>query len=413
MMDVVVARCAGLDVHRDTVVATVRIAGKGRARARVETRTFSTMGADLLALGDWLQACGVTLVGMESTGVYWKAPYYLLEDRFECWLLNPQHMRNVPGRKTDVADSVWIAELLAHGLVRPSAVPPRPIRDLRDLTRYRRRLVEGRTREVQRLDKLMQDAGIKLTSVSSRLLTKSGLAMIEAMLAGETDPQVLAELAQGRLRAKLPELRQALAGRFRIEHHGLLARRMLTHIRFLEDAITDLDAQIDRLIVPFTPMLELVMTIPGVDRTVGICLIAEIGVDMTIFPTAGHLASWAGICPGNHASGGRRRSGRTRRGPVWLRTALTEAAHAAARAKGTYLAAHHAQIRGRRGIPKAVGATRHDILIAYWHILAVGKPYQDLGPDWNRTPQALDAQARRLVAQLEALGKKVTIDNAA
>jgi transposase len=412
-MDVVAARCAGLDVHRDTVVATVRIAGKGRARARVETRTFSTMGADLLALGDWLQACRVTLVGMESTGVYWKAPYYLLEDRFECWLLNPQHMRNVPGRKTDVADSVWIAELLAHGLVRPSAVPPRPIRDLRDLTRYRRRLVEARTREVQRLDKLMQDAGIKLTSVSSRLLTKSGLAMIESMLAGQTDPDALAELAMGRLRAKIPELRQALAGRFRVGHHGLLARRMLAHIRFLEDAITDLDAQIDRLIDPFAPMLELVMTIPGVDRIVGICLIAEIGVDMTIFPTAGHLASWAGICPGNHASGGRRRSGRTRRGPVWLRTALTEAAHAAARTKGTYLAAHHAQVRGRRGIPKAIGATRHDILIAYWHILAVGTTYQDLGPDWNRTPKALDAQARRLVAQLEALGKKVTIDDAA
>jgi transposase len=412
-MDVVAARCAGLDVHRDTVVATVRIAGKGRARARVQTRTFSTMGADLLALGDWLQGCGVTLVGMESTGVYWKAPYYLLEDRFECWLLNPQHMRNVPGRKTDVADSVWIAELLAHGLVRPSAVPPRPIRDLRDLTRYRRRLVEARTREVQRLDKLMQDAGIKLTSVSSRLLTKSGLAMIEAMLAGQTDPQVLAELAMGRLRAKIPELRQALAGRFRVEHHGLLARRMLTHIRFLEDAITDLDAQIDRLIIPFAPMLELVMTIPGVDRVVGVCLIAEIGVDMTIFPSAGHLASWAGICPGNHASGGRRRSGRTRRGPVWLRTALTEAAHAAARARGTYLAAHHAQVRGRRGIPKAIGATRHDILIAYWHILAVGARYQDLGPDWNRTPKALDAQARRLVAQLEALGKTVTLHDAA
>lgn len=412
-MDVVAARCAGLDVHRDTVVATVRIAGKGRRRARVQTRTFSTMGADLLALADWLQECGVRLVGMESTGVYWKAPYYLLEDRVECWLLNPQHMRNVPGRKTDVADSVWIAELLAHGLVRPSAVPPRPIRDLRDLTRYRRRLVEARTREVQRLDKLMQDAGIKLTSVSSRLLTKSGLAMIEAMLAGQTDPDVLAELAMGRLRAKIPQLRQALAGRFRVEHHGLLARRMLTHIRFLEAAITDLDAQIDRLITPFAPMLKLVMTIPGVDRIVGICLIAEIGVDMTIFPTAGHLASWAGICPGNHASGGRRRSGRTRRGPVWLRTALTEAANAAARAKGTYLAAHHAQVRGRRGRPKAIGATRHDILIAYWHILAVGTTYQDLGPDWNRTPQAVDAQARRLVTQLEALGKTVTIHDAA
>jgi transposase len=413
IMDVVVARCAGLDVHRDTVVATVRVAGKGRARARVETRTFSTMGAGLLALGDWLEACGVRLVGMESTGVYWKAPYYLLEDRFECWLLNPQHMRNVPGRKTDVADSVWIAELLAHGLVRPSAVPPRPIRDLRDLTRYRRRLVEARTREVQRLDKLMQDAGIKLTSVSSRLLTKSGLAMIEAMLAGESDPLVLAELAQGRLRSKIPELRQALAGRFRVGHHGLLARRMLAHIRFLEAGIADLDTQIDRLIIPFEPMLELVMTIPGVDRVVGICLIAEIGVDMTIFPTAGHLASWAGICPGNNASGGRRRNGRTRRGPMWLRTALTEAAHAAARAKGTYLAAHHAQVRGRRGTPKAIGATRHDILTVYWHILAVGTPYHDLGPDWNRTPKALDAQARRLVAQLEALGKKVTIADAA
>lgn len=413
-MDVVVARCAGLDVHRDTVVATVRIVGKGRAGTRRETRTFSTMGADLLALGDWLIAQKVTLVGMESTGVYWKAPYYLLEDRIEaCWLLNPQHMRNVPGRKTDVGDSVWIADLLAHGLVRPSAVPPRPIRDLRDLTRYRRRLVEARTREVQRLDKLLQDAGIKLTSVSSRVLTKSGLAMIESMLAGETDPDVLAELAMGRLRSKIPELRQALAGRFRVAHHGLLARRMLDHIRFLEGAIADLDTQIDRLITPFEPMLELVMTIPGVARIVGICLIAEIGVDMTIFPTAGHLASWAGICPGNNSSGGRRRGGRTRRGPVWLRTALTEAAHAAARTKGTYLSAHHAQIRGRRGTPKAVGATRHDIVNAYWHILATGAPYRDLGPDWNRSPQAVEAQTRRLLAQLKALGKEVTITNAA
>lgn len=413
-MDVVVARCAGLDVHRDTVVATVRIAGRGRARTRRETRTFSTMGADLLDLGDWLTAQKVTLVGMESTGVYWKAPYYLLEDQIErCWLLNPQHMRNVPGRKTDVGDSVWIADLLAHGLVRPSAVPTRPIRDLRDLTRYRRRLVEARTREVQRLDKVMQDAGIKLTSVASRLLSKSGLAMIEAMAAGVSDPDELAELAQGRLRAKIPELRLALAGRFRVGHHGLLARRILAHVRFLEASIDDLDTQIDRLIAPFAPMLELAMTIPGVARTVGICLIAEVGVDMTIFPSAGHLASWAGICPGNNASGGRQRSSRTRRGPVWLRTALTEAAHAAARTKGTYLAAHHAQIRGRRGTAKAVGATRHDILCAYWHILATGVPYQDLGPDWTRSPQSVDAHARRLVAQLEALGKKVTLHNAA
>lgn len=415
IMDVVVQRCAGLDVHRDTVVGTVRIAGNGRRETRRVTRTFSTMGADLLALGDWLVASKVTLVGMESTGVYWKAPFYLLEDRVrECWLLNPQHMRNVPGRKTDVADSVWIADLLAHGLVRPSAVPPRPIRDLRDLTRYRRRLVEQRTREIQRLDKVLQDAGIKLTSVSSRLLSKSGLAMIEAMLAGQSDPEVLAELALGRLRSKIPELRQALAGQFRVAHHGMLARRMLGHIRFLEAGIADLDTQIERLIAPFAPMLELVMTIPGVARTVGICLIAEAGVDMTIFPTAGHLASWAGICPGNNSSGGRRRSGRTRRGPVWLRTALTEAAHAASRTKGTYVAAHHAQIRGRRGTPKAVGATRHHILCAYWHILATGAPYEDLGPGWNRSPQSVAAHARRLVAQLEAVtGKKVIISDAA
>jgi transposase len=411
VMDVVVARCAGLDVHRDTVVATVRIAGRGRARTRRETRTFSMMGADLLDLGDWLTAQKVTLVGMESTGVYWKAPYYLLEDQIErCWLLNPQHMRNVPGRKTDVGDSVWIADLLAHGLVRPSAVPTRPIRDLRDLTRYRRRLVEARTREVQRLDKVMQDAGIKLTSVASTILGKTGRAILAALLAGEEDPIVLAELAKGRLRPKIPALREALTHRFRLEHHGALIAQMLAHIDFLEASIAETDQRVEVLLRPVADLVELVTTIPGVGRRVAEVLAAEVGLDMTVFPTAGHLASWAGICPGNNSSGGKRRPGRTRHGSMWLRIALTEAAQVAARGKGTYLAAHHAQIRGRRGTQKAIGATRHDILLAYYYIVRDQVAYHDLGADWNNRRRSIEQQTRRLVRQLERLGLTVTIE---
>src|SRR6185437_3394822 len=349
---------------------------------------------------DWLTAQGVTLVGMESTGIYWRPVYYVLEDIFPVWVINAEHLRNVPGRKTDVADSMWIAQLIEHGLVSPSFVPPRNVRLLRDVTRHGRRLTEERTRTIQRLEKVLQDAGIKLTSVASTILGKTGRAILAA---------VLAELAKGRLRPKIPALREALTHRFRHEHHGALIAQMLAHIDFLESAILETHQRTEVLLRPVADIVELVMTIPGVGRRVAEVLIAEVGLDMTVFPTAGHLASWAGICPGNNSSGGKRRPGRTRHGSMWLRIALTEAAQVAARGKGTYLAAHHAQIRGRRGTQKAIGATRHDILIAYYHIVRDHAPYQDLGPDWNNRHRSTEQQTRRLVRQLERLGVTVTI----
>lgn len=408
-MDVLIERCAGLDVHRDTVVATVRRPGPGGVR-RSQTRTFTTMIGQLVELSQWLASERVTLVGMESTGVYWKPVYAVLEERFAVWVINAEHLRNVPGRKTDVGDSVWIASLLEHGLVSPSFVPPRPIRLLRDLTRHGRRLTEERTRTIQRLEKVLQDAGIKLTSVASTILSKTGRGILDALLAGERDPAVLAELAKGRLRLKIPALRAALAHRFRLEHHGLLVAQMLAQVDFLDALIAETYQRVEVLLRPVQDVLELVMTIPGVKRRVAEVLVAEVGLDMSVFPTAGHLASWAGICPGNNASGGKRRSGRTRHGSMWLRIALTEAAHAAARTKGTYLAAHHAQIRGRRGTQKAIGATRHDILIAYFHIVHDRVPYQDLGPDWTDRRRTTEQQTRRLVRQLERLGMNVTIN---
>jgi transposase len=404
---------AGLDVHRDTVVATVRRPGRGGGRVQ-RTMTFQTTTAGLVLLGDWLVAEQVALAGMESTGVYWKPVFFLLEDRIATvWLLNAEHLRNVPGRKTDVADSAWIAQLLEHGLVAPSFVPPAPIRELRDLTRHRRTLIEERTRVIQRLDKVLQDAGIKLSSVASTLLTKSGRAILDALLSGMTDPVELADLAKGRLRAKIPELREALAGRFQVAHHGLLVAQMLAHVDFLDQAVTDLDAAIDATVADYEPVLARLVTMPGVARKTAVSLVAEIGVDMTVFPTAAHLASWAGICPGNNASGGKRRSGRTRHGSTWLRTTLTEAAQAAARTKGTYLAAHHAAVRGRRGRFKAIGATRHDLLVAYWHIVADQVDYAELGEDWATRRHSPDHQIRRLVRQLEHLGQHVTITDAA
>lgn len=408
-METVVERCAGLDVHRDTVTATARVPD-GAGGRRQETRTYRTTTRELFALGDWLEELGVTLVGMEATGVYWKPVFYALEERVECWLLNARHLRNVPGRKTDVADSVWICQLVEHGLVRPAFVPPPPIRELRDLTRYRKAQIEERTRAVQRLEKVLQDAGVKLTSVASSVLTKSGRDMLEALCAGEADPEVLAELARGRMRAKIPQLQEALEGRFRTEHHGLMVAEVLAHVDFLEESIERLDTRIEEVMAPFAEVRERVMTIPGVKRRVADALIAECGADMTRFPTAAHLASWAGICPGNDESAGKRRSGKTRKGSKWLRSALTEAAHAAARTKGTYLAAHHWQIRGRRGKHKAIGATRHDILVAYWHIVHDATSYQDLGPDWLASRNSPEHRSRRLVRQLESLGYKVTLE---
>lgn len=414
-MEDVVEYCAGLDVHRDTVVATVRYP-EGNRRSST-TKTFGTDTAELIALGDWLVERKVTRVGLESTGVYWKPVFYLLEDRIpQVWLLNAQHLKNVPGRKSDVADSAWIAQLVEYGLVRPSFVPPPHIRQLRDFTRHRRVLSEERTRMVQRLEKVLQDAGIKLTSVASTVLSKSGRAMLEAMLAGQTDPVVLAEMAKGRMRSKIPQLVDALRGNFRIDHHGVLVAQILDQIDFLDRQLADIDEHIAALVTDLEPVIERVQTIPGVARKCAIGMIAEIGVDMTVFPTAAHLASWAGICPGNNASGGKARSGHTRRGPIALKTVLTEAAQAAGRTKNTYLGARYHAIRGRRGTFKAVGAIRHDILIAYWHIVSadandadVSAGYRELGPDWITRRHSREYQIAKLAKQIEKLGATVTV----
>jgi transposase len=411
-MDLIVERCAGLDVHRDSVVATVRVPGKGKSRRRraQQTRTFGTTIAQLERLADWLQAFAVTLVGMEATGVYWKPVFSVLERRFECWLINAEHLHNVPGRKSDVIDSRWLCELLELGLVRPSFVPPPPIRRLRDLTRLRSSQAEERTRAIQRLEKVLQDAGIKLSSVASGTYSASARAILEALLAGVSDPAALAELAKGRLRAKIPELSEALANRFELAHHGVLVAGLLAHIDALDQAIASLDARVaaatDRALI------ELLTTIPGVQRRTAEVIIAETGGDMSAFPGAKHLASWAGICPGNDESAGKRRSGRTRKGSKWLRAALTEAAKAASRTRNTYLAAHYQRLRARRGHNKATTAVAHSMLVAAWHILTTGQLYTDPGPDYftRRDPART---TRRLVAQLERLAYNANLQQTA
>ena len=405
-------RCAALDVHKKMVTACARIV-KETGELEELTVEFATMAADLLALRDWLKELGATHVAMEATGVYWKPVYYLLEDDFECWLLNAGHMKNVPGRKTDVKDAEWICQLVEHGLVRPSFVPPKEIRHLRDLTRYRKRQIEERTREVQRLEKVLQDAGIKLSSVATRVLGASGREMLDALVEGTTDPEVLADLAKGRLRKKIPALKEALEGHFS-NHHAFMVGRILAHVDYLEESIADLSSQIERAIAPFSEQqVELLDTIPGVDRRTAETLIAEIGVDMSRFPTAGHLASWAGMCPGNDESGGKRRSGKTTKGSEWLRTALTEAAHAAARTKGSYLSAQYAAIKGRRGSKKAAVAVGHSILVICYHILEREVPYEELGEEHFRKQQRCstsEAYTRRLVRKLERLGHKVALE---
>src|SRR5437763_261969 len=319
-----VERCAGLDVHRDDVVATVRVPGTGRRRFDQLTRTFKSTLPGLAELAGWLAEAGVTLVGMEAPGVYWRTVFQALEDRFECWLLNAHHLRNVPGRKTDVKDSEWICQLVQHGLVRPSFVPPPEIRRLRDLTRLRKAQGNERARTIQRLEKVLQDAGIKLSSVASTTYSKSARAMLEALLCGVTDPEQLAELSKARMRLKIPQLREALQSRFTIEHHGVMVAQLLAHIDTLDAALQSLSERIELALVPHAHVVELLCTIPGVQAHAAQVLIAECGLDMTVFPTIGHFASWAGACPGHHQSAGRRKSGRTRPGPSWLTAQLTE-----------------------------------------------------------------------------------------
>ncbi|HEX6597523.1 MAG TPA: IS110 family transposase [Acidimicrobiales bacterium] len=411
-MQVVVERCAFLDVHRDTVMACARVPD-GAGGRREEVAEFATTTSQLEALSDWLVERGVTLVGMEATGVYWKPVHWVLEEAIESvWVINARHMRNVPGRKTDVADACWGAQLLEHGLVRPSFIPPRPTREQRDLTRYRKSVIEERGREVQRLHKVLEDAGVKLSSVASSVLTQSGREMIDALIAGQRDPAALAEMAKGRMRSKIPQLKDALAGRFN-EHHALLCRAMLARIDQADATIAELTGRIEELQGPHEAAVTLLVGIPGVSVRTAQVILAEIGADMSRFPTAGHLASWAGMCPGNNESAGKHRSGHTRYGSKWLRIALIEAAQAAGRSKGTYLGAHYARIRGRRGTARAAVAVGHSILVIAWHLLSTGQTYDDLGGDFFDKRRTSTAHQRRLVAQLEAMGHKVILEPAA
>lgn len=401
-MDRIRSDCAGLDVHRDTVVAAVR---DRDGNAVVET--YPTTTRQLGALADRLDGAGVALVGMEATGVYWKPVFAVLEDRFECWLLNAAHIRYVPGRKTDVADAQWILELLEHGLVRPSLVPPQPIRDLRDLTRHRKVVVTERASEAQRLHKVLEDAGIKLASYTARVLSVSGRDMIEAFIAGETDPVVLAEMARGRMRPKIPQLVEALEGRWST-HHSFMARAILDRIDGADATIERLSGEIERILAPHQHHVALLKTIPGVDQRTAEVILAECGTDMSRFPTAGHLASWAGMCPSNNESAGKHRSGRIYGSNRWLRRALVEAAHAAARTKNTRLAGRYHRIRGRRGPAIAAVATGHTILVCAWHMLTNNEPYHDLGGDYYNTHNTI-AYQRRLVSQIERMGYTVTL----
>lgn len=409
-MDVMITRGAGLDVHKATVVATVRVPAADGGRL-VVTETFGTMTPDLIALREWLQAYGVTHVALESTGVYWKPVYYVLEDAFELLLINMQTLKHVPGRKTDVKDSEWLAQLLECGLLRGSFVPPPPIRELRDITRYRVQQTRERSREVNRLQKVLEDAGVKLTSVLTDIMGVSGRAMVDALVAGTTDPQVLAELARGQLRKKLPALRRALVGRFR-PVHAFLLEEILAKIDYLDEALERLTAEIDRRLGPFEPMLTALDTIPGIDRIGAISIVAETGGDMARFPSAAHLCSWAGMCPGHEESAGKRRRGKTRKANRYLRSTLIQAGAAASHTRGSALRALYARVKGHRGHKKAVVATGHQILEIAYYVMRDGITYRELGADYFQRHDR-ERTVRRHLKQLEALGYVVTVQPAA
>jgi len=408
-VETIIERPAALDVHKAQVTACVRVPtnGGGREQHVVE---FPTTVRGLLALRDWLAAHGVQQVVMEATGVYWKAPWAILEDEFECLLVNARHVKQVPGRKTDVSDAAWLCQLAEAGLLKASFVPPKPIRQLRNLTRYRKTQIQERQREVNRLHKALEDAGIKLDCVAADILGKSGRDMLDALVAGTTDPAVLAELARRQMRKKIPALREALAGHFDA-HHRLWIGAILRHIDFLDEQIDRVSEAIDEQIRPFLAAVELVCTMTGFQRRGAECVIGEIGTDMSRFATARHLASWAGRCPGNDQSAGKRRSGKTRNGSKWLDYALEEPAMAAIRVRDSYFAAQYQRLKPRRGHKKALGAVKHSMLCAIWPMLATGETYHDLGGDYF-TARDPERQTRRLVKQLERLGHHVTLQEA-
>ncbi len=411
-MEVVHARCAGLDVSKKDAKVCVRVAGAGRRKTVETVTTWSSMTSGVLALRDHLAAERVTCVVMEATGDYWKPFYYLLEDLpgVEVMLVNARHVKNLPGRKTDVNDATWLAQLGAHGLVRGSFVPPEPIRQLRDLTRARTAITRERGREVQRLEKLLEDAGIKLSAVASDIVGVSGRAMLEALIAGDRDPAALADLAKRRMRVKIPELTEALQGRFGA-HHAFLARVHLDLIDQHTQAIDQLTARIEEVIEPFRAFRELISTIPGISTLTADVIVAETGADMSRFPTAKHLASWAGTTPGNNESAGKVKSSTTRPGNPYLQGALGAAAMSCAQNPHTYLGARYRRIAARRGPMKANVAIQHSMLIVIWHMGTTGALYDDPGADYfNRLHP--DRTKQRAIAQLQALGYTVALDRA-
>ena len=405
-MEVVYSHCCGLDVHKKIVVACV-VTPEGK-----EIRTFSTMTEDLISMVDWIKGKGCTHVAMESTGSFWKPLFNLLElENIQTLVVNAKHMKNVPGRKTDVKDAEWIAGLLRHGLLQGSYIPDRDQRELRELIRYRRSLIDERAREVNRIQKVLEGANIKLSSVASDVLGKSGRAMLEAMIAGEEDPEILSELAQRRLKSKKPELQKALNGL--IGHHQkLMLKTQLRHIDYLADEIKKLDEEIKQRMLPFDEDLELLDTIPGVGRRTAEQILAEIVTDMNQFPSAAHMCSWAGLSPGNNESAGKRKSGRTRKGNKKLRSALVEAARAAGRTKNTYLSSQYHRLSARRGANRAAVAVAHSILTIAYYIIKRKQPYIELGPTYYEERKR-DIVTKQSIKKLESLGYKVTVESVA
>ena len=405
-MQVLYDHCAGLDVHKKTVVACVMLtAANGQVHKQV--RTFATTTVGLLALADWLEGQQVTHVAIDSTGVYWRPVFNILVAVCTVILVNAQHIKAVPGRKTDVRDSEWLADLLRHGLLRASFIPPQPIRDLRDLVRYRKSLVYARSQEVNRLHKLLETANVKLSSVVSDVIGNTGRAMLDALLNGQSDPEALAELARGSLRGKIPALREALEGRVD-EHHRLLLHHLLEHIEFLEKSLQELTGEIEPRLCPYEKAIERIVRIPGLQRLTVTAILAEIGDDMSRFPSERHISSWAGVAPGNNRSAGKQMSGRTTKGNKRLRAALAEAVWAISHTKDNYLSAQYHRLARRIGKKRAIVAVSHSLLIIIYHMLREQTDYRDLGPHFFET---LDKERVRTsaVRRLESLGYQVTL----
>jgi transposase len=406
-MQVVYPCCAGLDVHQKTVSACV-IACEADGKKRRQVRVFGSYTGELFGLADWLREQGVTHVAVEATGVYWRPVWAVLEEQFEQLLVNPQHIKAVPGRKTDAKDCEWIADLLQHGLLRGSFVPPSPIQDLRDLTRYRVELRQSQSRVANRIQKLLEQANLKLSSVASNTLGVSGRHILEAIIKGQDSPEQLAQLARGKLKNKIPQLVQALEGRVR-PHHRFLLAEFLEEWDWFEQRIVHLEEEIDKQIGPFEQALALWQTMPGVDRVTACCLVAEIGVNMNQFPTAQQLASWAAICPGNHESAGKQKSGKTRDGNKWLRRTLCQAAWAVSRKKNCYLSSQFKRIAARRGPKRALMAVAHSMLMIGYHMLKTGQGYRELGGNYLEQINK-DQLQRHFVKRLQKLGFKVTLE---